>query len=137
MRREYFKHARPFAHLGVSRSHRLFSEAGLFILSHESLLLCAIRRWLYLRTMTGGGITALTNRKGKKMSTSDGQVKPQDYWSNMSTFVCGTCMYCVQKRKGEGGYGRCRRHAPVIGQGWPVIKSDDWCGDHKIDERKL
>jgi hypothetical protein len=32
--------------------------------------------------------------------------------------------------------GRCRRHSPVVGQGWPAVFSEDWCGDHKLDENK-
>lgn len=32
--------------------------------------------------------------------------------------------------------GRCRRHAPVVGQGWPAVFETDWCGDHKLDENK-
>lgn len=32
--------------------------------------------------------------------------------------------------------GRCRRHAPTLG-GWPAVWSDDWCGDHKLDENKV
>jgi hypothetical protein len=32
--------------------------------------------------------------------------------------------------------GRCRRHAPTM-NGFPAAWSDDWCGDHKLDETKL
>ena len=32
--------------------------------------------------------------------------------------------------------GRCRRHAPTM-NGWPVMFVNDWCGDHKTDEKKL
>lgn len=32
--------------------------------------------------------------------------------------------------------GRCRRHAPTM-NGYPVVFSDDWCGDHKLDENNL
>lgn len=32
--------------------------------------------------------------------------------------------------------GRCRRRAPTM-NGYPVVFSDDWCGDHKIDENKV
>ena len=31
--------------------------------------------------------------------------------------------------------GRCRRHAPTM-NGFPVVFTKDWCGDHKIDECK-
>jgi hypothetical protein len=32
--------------------------------------------------------------------------------------------------------GRCRRHAPTM-NGFPAAWSDDWCGDHKLDETKV
>jgi hypothetical protein len=32
--------------------------------------------------------------------------------------------------------GRCRRHAPTM-SGWPVMFVTDWCGDHKLDERRI
>jgi hypothetical protein len=38
----------------------------------------------------------------------------------------------------EGPYpslGRCRRRAPTM-NGYPVVFEADWCGDHKLDERK-
>jgi len=31
--------------------------------------------------------------------------------------------------------GRCRRHAPTM-NGYPVVFTTDWCGDHKLDETK-
>lgn len=33
--------------------------------------------------------------------------------------------------------GRCRRHAPVGNEGWPVVFETDWCGDFKLDENKV
>lgn len=32
--------------------------------------------------------------------------------------------------------GRCRRRAPTL-DGYPVVLESDWCGDHKIDERRF
>jgi len=32
--------------------------------------------------------------------------------------------------------GRCRRHAPTM-NGFPAVWTDDWCGDHKLDETKV
>jgi hypothetical protein len=32
--------------------------------------------------------------------------------------------------------GRCRKHAPTMG-GYPVVYTNDWCGDHKLDENKV
>ena len=56
-----------------------------------------------------------------------------DNWARRSAAMrCRTCMWWV--RKGEGGLGRCRRHAPVVGQGWPAVFAGDWCGDDKLDE---
>jgi len=31
--------------------------------------------------------------------------------------------------------GRCRRRAPTM-DGYPVVFTNDWCGDHKLDETK-
>jgi hypothetical protein len=31
--------------------------------------------------------------------------------------------------------GRCRRHSPTM-NGYPVVFTDDWCGDHKLNENK-
>ena len=58
---------------------------------------------------------------------------PEDNWSDMSTFCCDTCRVFVPK---DAKIGRCRRHAPVVGQGWPVVYKTDWCGDHKIKAMK-
>jgi hypothetical protein len=32
--------------------------------------------------------------------------------------------------------GRCRRRCPTM-NGYPVVFSNDWCGDHKLDENKI
>lgn len=32
--------------------------------------------------------------------------------------------------------GRCRRYAPTM-NGYPVVFTHDWCGDHKLDEGKV
>ena len=56
---------------------------------------------------------------------------------------CKSCMWFVPKERvdksepEEGfGFGRCRRHAPTM-NGFPAVFSDDWCGDHKVDENKI
>ena len=71
-----------------------------------------------------------------------------DNWENRSAkMICHTCMYFVVKRVRADRpdadipervkvIGRCRRHAPIM-KGWPVIFSNDWCGDHKLDENKF
>jgi len=74
-----------------------------------------------------------------------------DPWKHRSSNMrCSTCMHFVLKalpaltqiRTGPsiteeaGAIGRCRRHAPNM-NGFPVVFSEDWCGDHKIDEEKI
>lgn len=60
----------------------------------------------------------------------------KDNWSDMSTYGCVSCLYFVPKRSHQA-VGRCRRHAPQPELGWPAVYKSDWCGDHKLDERKL
>jgi len=62
-------------------------------------------------------------------------MEKQDNWGAMGTYKCRTCSYFVEK-KDNPHVGRCRRHAPTL-DGWPVVYDSDWCGDHKLDERKL
>jgi hypothetical protein len=62
----------------------------------------------------------------------------EDMWKNRSEGMrCHSCMSYVKKEVPVGGMGigRCRRHAPTL-QGWPVVYPTDWCGDHKLNERK-
>jgi hypothetical protein len=65
-----------------------------------------------------------------------------DPWKHRSAGMkCSTCMWFVGKQHEgmEAGdawkIGRCRRHAPTMG-GYPAVKPDDWCGDHRLDENK-
>jgi hypothetical protein len=66
-----------------------------------------------------------------------------DNWSNrIKERTCKTCVSYIEKTPvdTERNYvmvGRCRRHAPVVGEGYPVVFPTDWCGDHKLDENKL
>ena len=65
---------------------------------------------------------------------------PDDQWAHRSQRMrCSTCMWWVEKVNPAGiadrQLGRCRRHAPTM-SGWPAVFSSDWCGDHKLDERK-
>lgn len=74
----------------------------------------------------------------------------QDPWKHRSEFMkCQTCMWFVFKlpcdkeetenlsvRDKVTGIGRCRRHAPTM-MGFPAVYSQDWCGDHKLDENKV
>ena len=61
-----------------------------------------------------------------------------DNWKNRSQNMrCTTCMYYVPKVDDvapQSTIGRCRRHAPEVQQGWPVVFPTDWCGDHKPNE---
>jgi hypothetical protein len=65
-----------------------------------------------------------------------------DNWKHRSQGMrCRTCVSFVAKATSRTQsiahlIGRCRRHAPSM-NGWPVIFSDDWCGDHKLDEEKI
>jgi len=68
----------------------------------------------------------------------------QDDWADRgSSMRCASCMWFVLKLDMSAGdspgkcreIGRCRRHAPTM-SGYPVVFDTDWCGDHKLDERK-
>lgn len=65
-----------------------------------------------------------------------------DPWKHRSNRMrCSSCMFFVEKlteKEQCPGHiiGRCRRHAPSM-NGYPVVFSDDWCGDHKVDETKI
>lgn len=59
-----------------------------------------------------------------------------DNWANRSTSMkCKTCMWFVPKYPSDS-FGRCRRHAPTM-SGFPAVYSTDFCGDHKLDEKKM
>ena len=66
-----------------------------------------------------------------------------DNWANRNKeMVCRTCRFFVEKEpikssKDHKDVGRCRRHAPIVGEGYPVVFPTDWCGDHKLDENKI
>ena len=63
-----------------------------------------------------------------------------DRWKHRSKEMsCSKCMFYVAKvdeKNALTGLGRCRQHAPTL-KGWPAVFEDDWCGDHKLDERKV
>ena len=64
---------------------------------------------------------------------------PLDPWKHRSVGMrCYTCMWWVEKQPQPGYFnespiGRCRRHAPTM-SGFPVTYSNDWCGDHRVNE---
>lgn len=56
--------------------------------------------------------------------------------------VCYNCFFYVEKelddkKRKDVTFGWCRRHAPVVGEGFPAVFPTDWCGDHKLDENKI
>jgi len=65
---------------------------------------------------------------------------PADPWAHRSQGMrCASCMWYVAKvsnavQRSDHVIGRCRRHAPTM-NGYPVVFSDDWCGDHKLNEQ--
>lgn len=65
-----------------------------------------------------------------------------DPWRHRSERMrCATCMWFVEKlstavQPSDNLIGRCRRHAPTM-NGYPVVFSNDWCGDHKLDENHV
>lgn len=65
----------------------------------------------------------------------------RDPWKLRSRGMrCVTCMYWVKKIREDGeenpSLGRCRRHAPTM-SGYPATFSNDWCGDHKLNENTI
>lgn len=62
----------------------------------------------------------------------------EDNWIHRSEEMAQTCMFFVPKKPSDSGktLGRCRCKAPTL-KGWPAMFSDDWCGDHKLDENKI
>jgi len=88
-------------------------------------------------TQTGAGTSA-----GTTTTTLPGGQKEIDNWSRRSVMmIYGGCMFFVPKRtkivQGENHLiGRCRALPPTM-KGWPVVFSDDWCGNHKLDEEKI
>jgi len=70
-----------------------------------------------------------------------------DPWAHRSVGMrCASCMWFVPKAIPKAlppgsdalapPLGRCRRHAPTM-NGYPAVFSNDWCGDHKLDETKV
>ena len=84
-----------------------------------------------------GGIKMEIGDVEEEATTSE----EQDNWLHRSINMrCGGCMFFMLKhtkvRQHGHKIGRCRRRAPTM-NGWPVVFSDDWCGDHKLDEEKI
>ena len=64
-------------------------------------------------------------------------------WSKYHRYrTCKTCKYFIEEDPVdvERTYtivGRCRRHAPVSGVGYPEVYPNEGCGDHKVDENRV
>lgn len=68
------------------------------------------------------------------------QGQERDPWKHRSGGMkCQTCMWYANKVINDisSKIGRCRRHAPVVCVGYPVVFPHDWCGDYKMDETKI
>ena len=88
------------------------------------------------------GMTQTTDYNNYIFTSAPNTAPPDglaDPWKHRSEGMrCSTCMWYV-KKTAEGvnkEVGRCRRHSPSM-NGYPVVYSDDWCGDHKVDETKV
>jgi len=58
----------------------------------------------------------------------------KDNWDHSNDNMrCATCLWSHRKTDGTL---RCRAHAPTT-KGFPVMFNDDWCGEHKLDGRKM
>ena len=80
-------------------------------------------------------------KKDMEMPKTSGIVDriAKDPWVRSNGMHCKTCMWYVPKQVtalSTTEIGRCRRHAPVVCIGYPVVFPTDWCGDHKLDENK-
>lgn len=84
------------------------------------------------------------NLEEAKMADHRAQTRSQrdDPWAGRNQGMrCHTCVFFVEKaptqteRPGKK-IGRCRRHAPTM-KGFPIVFTDDWCGEHRLDENKV
>lgn len=95
--------------------------------------------WINEQKRRLGGAIAGASLTGANLAGQPAQIV--DPWKHRSAgMTCSTCMWFAPKaseRLGERSFiGRCRRHAPTM-NGYPVVYTTDWCGDHKLDENKL
>lgn len=93
------------------------------------------RRQLRTAALTGGQLSG-------PLQKPDADMPGPDPWKHRSCGMrCASCMWFVIKEATRAQYGpartigRCRRHSPTM-NGYPVVFTDDWCGDHKLDEQK-
>lgn len=56
---------------------------------------------------------------------------------------CKTCKWYTEKvpldtNRNYTEIGRCKKNAPVVGEGYPTVyPNDDRCGAFKVDENKI
>ena len=77
-----------------------------------------------------------------KEDVMDSCTNSRDNWQHRSHNIrCASCMWFLLKPKSGVhknqiiAIGRCKKHSPTL-NGFPVVMTTDWCGDHKIDEDK-
>lgn len=64
------------------------------------------------------------------------EAKTKDPWEHRSERMkCSSCIWFVLKGA-SSNLGRCRRRSPSM-NGYPAAFTNDWCGDHKLDENKV
>lgn len=67
----------------------------------------------------------------------------KDPWVNrLKNMQCQTCQWYVEKVPLDNNrtytiIGRCRKNAPIVGEGYPAVFPNDWCGAYKIDENSI
>ena len=77
-------------------------------------------------------ITGTSNFKDPIPLPEEPKAEIRDPWGCRSNRMkCKTCMWFVGKLF---AVGRCRRHSPTL-SGYPVVYQNDWCGDHKLNEK--
>jgi hypothetical protein len=130
-----------------SAAPKLFAEGTIEELKREvgftkDAIGCADERVKQHEREYHAGADAPARPEGvEKSNKIDWEAVPTvDPWAHRSAKMrCETCMFFVHKETAGGlrsALGRCRRHNPIVSQGWPAVYDSDWCGDHKLDENK-
>ncbi len=98
------------------------------------------------KMLTDDGITAPDGFLDFIFSENPTLSTLEDNWEHRNdNMKCSTCMWFILKKPIHPkksieerifSVGRCHRHAPIM-NGYPAVFLGDWCGDHKIDEKKV
>ena len=90
-----------------------------------------------------GGVKSVADSLRSRAKQPIEGLSSNDPWRHRSeNMCCTTCMWYVEKARTNPTpetqplTGRCRRRCPTM-NGYPVVFSNDWCGDHKLDENKI